>query len=97
MPDRPEEIGVNVWNWDPEWKVRWFENGRLRGEMTRETSLDPLSIQLHAGASLPAKHPWVEPILTDHLFYARPSADAREIRVEVADRFGQVFTETASV
>ncbi|CAN5867699.1 calcineurin-like phosphoesterase family protein [soil metagenome] len=97
VPGRPEEIAVNAWNWDPEWKVTWFEDGVRKGEMTQEISLDPLSVQLHAGASLPAKHPWVEPGLTDHLFYARPSAHAREIRVEVTDRFGQVFAEKASV
>ena len=31
----PEEVLANVWNWDEQWKVEWFENGTCMGEMTR--------------------------------------------------------------
>jgi hypothetical protein len=97
VASRPNEVVVNVWNWDPEWKVTWFENGRRQGDMKQETGLDPLAEQLYAGAALPAKHKFVDPTLTDHLFYAQPSANAKEIKIEVTDRFGQVYTETVSV
>jgi hypothetical protein len=96
VPNRPDEIAVNVWNWDPEWKVTWFENGTPRGEMKQEVALDPLSVQLHTGADLPAKHKFVEPSLTDHLFFAKPSAQAKNIRIEVTDRFGRKYTETVN-
>src|SRR5690606_37233569 len=33
---KPEYFSVNVWNWDPAWKVAWFENGEPRGEMFRD-------------------------------------------------------------
>ncbi|WP_324671211.1 calcineurin-like phosphoesterase family protein [Hymenobacter sp. GOD-10R] len=93
VPERPNDIVVNVWNWDPEWKVTWFENGTRQGEMHQQTGLDPLAVQLQAGEKLPAKHKWVDPSLTDHLFFAKPSKDAKEIRIEVTDRFGQVYTD----
>ena len=35
--------------------------------------------------------------MTDHLFFARPSAGAKEIRIEATDRFGQVYSETVAV
>ena len=34
---KPDAVTVNVWNYDPAWKVRWYEDGRCRGEMTRYT------------------------------------------------------------
>lgn len=94
---RPDEIVANVWNWDPQWKVTWFENGVRQGEMQQQTGLDPMAVQLQAGDQLPAKHKWVEPTMTDHLFFARPSANAKEIRIEATDRFGQVYSETVAV
>jgi hypothetical protein len=39
------------------------------------------------------RHTWVEPIETDHLFAAVPSASAKSITVKVTDRFGNVYTE----
>jgi hypothetical protein len=97
VPGRPQEVVVNVWNWDPAWKVSWFENGQRQGDMKQETGLDPLAVQLYSGAALPAKHKFVDPTLTDHLFSAQPSSNAREIKIEVTDRFGQTFTETVTV
>ncbi|GAB2465611.1 hypothetical protein GCM10011375_34210 [Hymenobacter qilianensis] len=96
LPERPEAVVVNVWNWDPAWKVVWFEDGVRRGDMEQYTGLDPLSVQLHAGPALPAKHKWVDPTLTEHLFVANVTGAAREMRVEVTDRFGQVYSDTLS-
>ena len=93
VPERPDEVVANVWNWDPQWKVTWFEDGVNKGAMQQGVALDPLAVQLHAGPNLPAKHKWIEPSMTDHLFFAKPSAQAKEIRVEATDRFGKTYTE----
>ena len=95
-PKAPNELVANVWNWDPEWKVIWYEDGVRRGPMARRTGLDPLSVQLHAGPDLPARRKWVDPMPTDHLFYATPGEGAREIVIEVTDRFGKVSKETVA-
>ncbi|WP_210517911.1 calcineurin-like phosphoesterase C-terminal domain-containing protein [Hymenobacter terricola] len=97
VTEHPDDIVANVWNWDPQWKIIWFENGVRQGEMQQQIGFDPLAVQLQAGENLPAKHKWVEPTLTDHLFFARPSKDAKEIRIEATDRFGQVYRETIAV
>lgn len=88
----PDEVVANVWNWDESWKVEWLEDGVLKGEMERRTSLDPLAVQLYTGNQLPQKHKWVEPNRTDHLFYARVSPAAKEIVIRATDRFGKVYT-----
>lgn len=97
VAEKPNEFVANVWNWDPEWKVEWYEDGVKKGEMRQEMGLDPLSVQLHLGPQLPAKHKWVDPTVTDHLFFAKPSANARQIKVEATDRFGNVYAETLAL
>ncbi len=85
---------VNIWNWDPEWKAHYYQDGLKMGALTKVRALDPLSVELHSGPQLPVRRKWVEPSLTDHMFVFNPSEDAKEIKVEVVDRFGQVFTQT---
>ncbi|WP_299986438.1 calcineurin-like phosphoesterase family protein [uncultured Pontibacter sp.] len=94
---KPEHVAVNVWNWDPNWKVEWLEDGKRMGEMARETSLDPLSVELHEGAAKPAKHKWVEPLPTDHMFFAKPSGGASTFAVQATDRFGNVYREELKI
>ena len=91
-PEAPEEIVANVWDWDPSWEVVWLEDGIRKGRMARRRGKDPLSVALYAGPEVPAKHPWVEPYITDHLFYAPVAEGAAEILVEVTDGKGRVMT-----
>ncbi len=90
-PAAANEVVANVWDWDPEWKVFWYENGERKGEMSRRTGRDPLSVELHTGPELPPRRTWVEPMMTDHLFYA-PVAEGASVKVEAVDRFGRVYT-----
>jgi len=92
--DMPEHISVNVWNWDPEWQVVWYENGMRKGALQRKVALDPLSIELHQGPELPKRRTWVEPQLTDHMFFFKPEDEKAKITIEVTDRFGNVYKET---
>lgn len=90
----PDEIVANVWNWDPQWKIAWWEDDQAKGLMEQRVALDPWSIELHGGPQLPKKHKFVEPTLTDHLFFAKPSPGAKKITVKATDRFGNVFQDT---
>jgi hypothetical protein len=92
-PARPADIAVNVWNWDKDWKVVWFEDGKAMGEMKQEVAFDAEAIKYMQGPDKPGKYPWVEPRLTDHIFFAAPSAGAKRIQIEVTDRFGNKFRE----
>jgi len=88
----PDEIVANVWNWDPEWTVEHVVDGVPKGPMARRTGLDPLSVELHTGPALPAKHGWVEPERTDHLFYGPVAPTAGEVLVRATDRWKRTFT-----
>lgn len=95
--DHADEVAVNIWNWDNKWKVEWFEDGVAKGALEQRVSLDPLAAELYSGPQLPKKHKFVEPTLADHIFYAKPSADAKEIMVKATDRFGNVYSERISL
>jgi hypothetical protein len=88
----PNEIVANVWDWDHEWTVTWYQNGERRGPMARRVGHDPLSVELHKGPTLPPRRTWVDPYPTGHLFYAPVAADARGLKVEARDRFGRTYT-----
>jgi len=94
LTEAPNEIAANVRNWDNKWKVEWYEDGVLKGPMEQRVAFDPWATELYAGPALPEKHPFVEPTLTDHLFFAKPSANAKQITVKATDRFGVVYEET---
>lgn len=89
-PSRPETITANVWNWDPKWQVIWYEDGRKIGPMKQVLDYDADALKYLNGNS---KYTWMKARLTDHLFTAKPSANAKTIKVEVIDRFGITFTE----
>jgi hypothetical protein len=97
VEEKPGHLAVNVWNWDPAWRVEWFEEGKLMGEMGRGTALDPLSVELHLGAERPARHKWVEPHPTDHMFFAKLSEAVERVTVQATDRFGNVYREEVEV
>ena len=96
-PSASGDVIANVWNWDPEWTVRWFADGEPRGLMERRRGLDPLSAELHTGPDLPERREWVEPVPTDHLFRAPLAGGERIVVVEAADRFGAVYSEELRV
>ena len=93
VKESADEIAANVWNWDNKWKVEWFEDGVSKGAMEQRVALDPWAVELYEGPLLPKKHKFVEPTLNDHMFFAKPSPNAKEITVKATDRFGVVYTE----
>jgi hypothetical protein len=95
-PKSPDEIVANVWNWDPSWTVTWYEDGEKRGAMARRLGLDPAAVRSQTGPDLPTRRGWVDPEPTAHLFYAPASRSAREVRIEVTDRFGGVSNAVVS-
>lgn len=88
---KPEAVTVNVWNYDPAWKVRWYENGEPRGEMTRYTGYDASIADYVALHSQEFKYKYIGADRTEHLFMAVPSSPEADVRVEVEDRFGNRY------
>ena len=94
-PMAPGEIVANIWDADPEWDIRWFEDGVQKGKMSQRIGKDPMSMELHTGPDLPERRPWVEPVPTNHLFYAPVSPGTQEVRVVATDRFGRAYATRA--
>jgi hypothetical protein len=91
--ERPDAVLANVFNWDAKWKVEWLEDGVTKGAMEQVKGFDPLAVQLYKGQEKPSRHAWVEPVETDHLFVAVPSAGAKKMQVKTTDRFGNVYEQ----
>jgi hypothetical protein len=92
-PSAPDQYVANVWDWQPGWTVRYFEDGTPRGVMSQRPGRDPLSVALHTGADKPTRRPWVEPMATAHLFMAPATPGTRELRVEMTNQWGEQFVE----
>ncbi len=91
-PDFPGQIVANVWDYDPAWKVEYYEDGALVGAMERFTAQDPLAKELYKDpASL--KRQWVYAAPSDNMFKATISCNAKTAEVRITDRFGRVYSK----
>ncbi len=95
-PTTPDEMVVNVWDWDPAWEVVWLEDGVKRGALERRNGLDPLAVSRFGGPDKPSHRKWVQPALTNHLLYADVSSATGSVTVQATNRFGRVFTTRLS-
>lgn len=94
--DDPQNKGfivANVWDYDPEWKVEYYEDGKKICDMERFKGYDPVALECYKDASK-LKHLWVHPAMTENMFKARISESARSLEVRVTDRFGRTFTQS---
>lgn len=98
-PLRPsEELLVNVWDWDINWKVMWSENNGAFTEMKRMTdrTYDPISF-LYFGAegdtAFPPGRTWIGASPTDHIFVGVPASSTTKVTIKVTNPFGENFIE----
>lgn len=87
-----KRVIANVWNWDPQWKVEYFLDGKAMGTMEQQKGYDPLAVQLYKGDKMPATRSFAEPKKMDHLFMAHFSPEVKNVKVVVTDRFGEKYT-----
>ena len=88
----PNDIIANVWNYDDLWKVEWYENGKLSGEMTKFEGYDPYASVICADKER-VKYDWVSPMMNEHMFRATPKDVNAKIEIRVTDRFGRVYKQ----
>jgi len=91
--EKPEAITANVWNYDPQWKVHWYENGIKKGEMTRYKGHDPHVINYILNNKHNFRYDWIGTSATEHMFFAEPVLPDAQIKIEVIDRFGNKYLE----
>lgn len=89
------EIMLNIWNYQPDWKIEVTEEGKLL-EVNRMEGYDPLHIisydakRINAGGKAKVTFPSTP---TAHLFKAKASKSNSTINIKVTDNFGHVYTE----
>ena len=97
------ELLVNVWDWDPQWRVEYSEDGgRTFRPMERclyddQRALDPAVCARFGTAGnprIPAR-PWIKAVVTDHLFRCTPGSERVVIRV--VSRFGETRTQEVAL
>ena len=89
--DRPNAVVAKIWNVDDGWHVRYYEDGVLKGDMSRFYSYDPDYCEYVNGARVIDDY---VPFRTRNYFSAIPSEGAKELTVEAQDRFGRIYKET---
>lgn len=83
-------IVVNVWDWDPSWKVEWFEDGKPMGSLKPVSEFSPVYVheinEVFAGKTIPS---YKKPRLNYHYFAAVPNQYAKNVTIAVENSFGQ--------
>ena len=93
---KPDAITANVWNYDPAWKIYWYEDGVKQGEMEQFKGYDTSIVDFVKKNKQNFKHKGIGAALTEHLFFAVPKSKNSDIKVEVVDRFGTIYSKEVS-
>ena len=88
----PGMVVANIWDYDPQWKVEYFEDGVKICDMERFKAQDPLAAELYKDPST-LKRSWVYAAPTENMFRANISENAKVIEVRATDRFGRVYSK----
>lgn len=93
-PGKSNQVIVNVWDWDKNWKVEISENGKPL-EVSRFTGYDPLfMIAYYLPRFKSTEKPSFNANATNHLFSATASSATSTLEIRVTDDEGRVYTET---
>lgn len=76
---------ANVWDWDKDCRIVWYQDGKPMGTMEQFTGVD----ETYA-ATLKDRKQASE---TPHLFRAMPADGSKEIKIELTNRFGETYTQ----
>jgi len=87
-----KQMHVNVWNYDPAWKVECWIDGVQHEGLQQINGFDPLAVALYEGPDLPKPRGFADPKKTDHLFGAVIPASAKQVKVFATDRFGKKYS-----
>ena len=88
------EVYINVWNHDSQWKVEVTENGNPL-KVTKFDGYDPLHTIAYPAKRLNNNYAVsFETEKTKHMFKVTASAPNTTLEVKVTDRFGNVYTKS---
>lgn len=89
------QVLINVWNYDPEWKVEVLENG-ISLPVVRVSAKDPLHLISYDLQRLNRGDQPTGAFVTNktaHLFLTQASGPTTPLTIRVTDRFGRVYTQ----
>jgi hypothetical protein len=95
-PSTKNEVIINVWGYDPKWKVEVKEAGNALA-VTRVSAMDPLHIISYSAKRLNVGADPTDDFTTSataHMFKVTASSPNSTLEIKVTDRFGNVYTET---
>lgn len=95
--DDQKKLVANVYNWDPQWKVEYWLDGKYKGILKNEPGMDPMAVKLYLGDKLPAGRTFPEPKTTDHIFAAQLDSNVKSVKVVATDRFGDKYEREISI
>lgn len=87
---------AKIWNWDPQWKVEWFEDGQAKDTMKQVSTYDPQYLRYLAKFSENGKVEvpgYKQSQKSFFYFSASPSPKAKKVNVVATDRFGERFEQ----
>lgn len=83
-------VYINVWNYDPEWKIV-VKEGNASLDVERVTVKDPLHLIAYNGKSPSGGFGTSN---TRHMFRVKAASATSTLEISVTDRFGNVYKET---
>ena len=88
------EVDINVWNYDPQWKIEVTENGN-KLNVTKVSLCDPLHLITYSAPAMKGTaKPTFMTTATGHIWKVKASSATSTLEVKVTDRFGNVYTES---
>lgn len=95
-PSRKNEVLINVWGYDPKWKIEVVEEGTSLA-VNRVSAYDPLHIVSYAAMRLndhATPSSGFKTTASTHFFKATAAKANSTLQIKVTDRFGNVYEES---
>ena len=96
----PDCVVVNLWDYDADWSITWFEDGVCKGEMTRVKEKNHLhKAEVEATFAKKGKPvtSWKRTSASDHYFAAKPSDSAKKVIINIQNPFGKIWVEEVNL
>ena len=90
----PAAVLVNIWDYDEDWSVDWYQDGAPKGAMRQVEDCSPTFIRQIEAAFDGRKIPdYKQPHNNIHYFIAEPDSTARGVEIVIRGRNGEVRQE----
>lgn len=92
----PECVVVNLWDYDDNWTITWFEDGVSKGKMIRvkeKNHLHKAEVEATFAKKGRPVSDWKRTSVSNHYFAATPSNGAKLVTIHIQNPFGKEWIE----